>query len=76
MRLSGLVNDEFVLDKDSADWIGPGTSRRGEFHRYEVVVPPGRHAIRFQCDPPPHFTPADNRRFCYFILNFERKEIR
>ena len=76
MRLSGLLNDDFVLDRPPTDWTGPTPARHGETRYYEVTVPPGRHAIRFHCTPPPHFVPADNRRFCFFIMLFRREEIR
>ena len=76
MRLSGLLNDDFVLDRPPTDWTGPTPARHGETRYYEVTVPPGRHAIRFHCTPPPHFVPADNHRFCFFIMLFRREEIR
>jgi hypothetical protein len=76
MRLSGLINDEFILDRPPTEWSGPIPMRHGETRYYEVTVPPGRHAIRFQCTPPDHFVPADNRRFCFFIMFFRREEIR
>jgi len=76
MRLSGLINDEFVLDKGPTDWSGPVPARQGEGRYWEITVPPGRHPIRFQCTPPSTFVPADHRRLCYFILLFKREEIR
>lgn len=75
MRLSGLVNDEFVVDKPT-DWTGPLPFRHGIHKPYVVEVPPGRHAIHFHCTPPPGFVPADHRKFCYFIMLFKREEIR
>ena len=75
MRLSGLANDEFTLDRPPTDWSGGFPARSGESRYYEVVVPPGRHPIRFHCTPPSHFVPADNRRFCFFIMLFRREEI-
>jgi hypothetical protein len=76
MRLSGLAEDEFTLDRPPTEWIGTIPIRSGETRYYEVTVPPGRHAIRFHCTPPSHFVPADNRRFCFFIMFFRREEIR
>jgi len=76
MRLSGLITDEFILDRPPTEWIGPTAARHGETRYYEVTVPPGRHPIRFHCTPPSHFVPADNRRYCFFIMFFRREEIR
>jgi hypothetical protein len=76
MRLSGLINDAFTLDRPATDWSSGAPARSGETRYYEVTVPPGRHAIRFHCTPPSHFVPADNRRFCFFIMFFRREEIR
>jgi hypothetical protein len=75
MRLSGLVHDEFTLDRPPTDWSGGFPARSGESRYYEVTVPPGRHPIRFHCTPPSHFVPADNRRHCFFIMFFRREEI-
>jgi hypothetical protein len=76
MRLAGLIEEEFVLDKGPTDWSGPTPNRYGKERYFVVRVPPGRHAIRFHCTPPPDFVPADHRKFCFFIMNFRRKEIR
>jgi hypothetical protein len=76
MRLSGLANDDFPLDSRPTDWSGPVPSRHGAYKDLVVEVPPGRHAIHFHCTPPPNFVPVDHRKFCYFIMVFQRTEIR
>ena len=36
-----------------------------------VIVPPGRHAVRFRCDPPFGYSPKDSRRLVFFLSQFE-----
>ena len=74
MRLSGLVSDAFPLNKPPTI-IGPPATRFPDHRFFEFVVPPGRHAIRFQCDPPPHFVAPDYRGHSYFIMLFNLKEV-
>ena len=74
MKLSGLINDEFELDKKPTIW-GPPATRFGLPKEYAVEVPPGRHAIRFHCTPPSHFVSTDYRNLCFFIMHFKREEI-
>jgi hypothetical protein len=74
VKLSGLVNEEFELDKEPTSW-GPPVSRSGLGKQYVVEVPPGRHSIRFRCKPPSHFAPSDYRNLCFFIMQFNREEV-
>lgn len=73
MRLSGLKEMEFELDKKPTDW-GATPTRYGEEVAFDVEIPPGRHALRIHCTPPSHFVATDHRKLCYFILNFKRAE--
>jgi hypothetical protein len=72
LRLSGLVNDAMELDKPTA--VG-GVPAGGEYREYDIVVPPGRHAIYFRCTTPPHFVPTDYRRLCFYIMDFSMREM-
>ena len=76
VRLSGLVTDEFNFVRSAVDPGAAPTTRQGVRKSYLVQVPPGRHAIRFHCTPPPDFVAADHRGLCYYIMLFDRKEIR
>jgi hypothetical protein len=37
----------------------------------EFVVPPGRHEVRFRCQPPASFIPSDARKLFYFIAGLK-----
>ena len=39
-------------------------------HAVTVVVPPGRHAVNFECPPPPDWWPHDGRRHVFFLTQF------
>ena len=72
MHLSGLVEDRFSIEKASGD----RDLRHSEITKmYSFTLPPGRHAIRFRCNPPPDFVPLDHRKLCYFIADFQKAEI-
>ncbi len=73
MRLIGLVDDDFNLERKSADW---NYKKDGVEKHYQFELPPGRHSIRIRCTPPAGFIPNDNREFCYSIKDFKFKEIR
>jgi hypothetical protein len=73
MRLTGLVDDDFNLERKSTDW---NPKKDGMERHYQFELPPGRHSIRIRCTPPPGFIPNDNREFCYSIKDFKFKEIR
>jgi hypothetical protein len=72
MRLSGLVNDSFDLDripgKDEND-----TKRYGTPKSYTFELPPGRSSIRIRCSPPDYFS-SDSRNLCYFVKDFKLTE--
>ncbi len=74
LQLSGLVNDDFPLDKKPTEF-GTPVIRHIVPKDYIVEVPPGRHKIDFRCTPPPHYIPTDHRNLCFYILQFEMKEI-
>jgi len=42
---------------------------------YEIVVPPGRHAIDFHCKPPENFYSTDSRYLCFYVANFSAEEL-
>jgi hypothetical protein len=65
-HLSGLVDDDFVLERDP---------KSGERKTYRIEVPPGRATIRVRCTPPPHFLPADVRKLCYTVKDFRMTEL-
>jgi hypothetical protein len=71
-HVTGLgVDDEFVVERVH----GESDTRYAPTDKvYEVVVPPGRHALRFRCAPPPGFVSADNRGLCYFIKDFRKTD--
>jgi hypothetical protein len=72
-RISGLgVDDEFVLERTHPEG---DTKYVPEPKTYPVTVPPGRHALRFRCTPPPGFISADYRGLCYFIKDFKKTEV-
>jgi hypothetical protein len=72
IRLSGLVEDHFTMEKP-----GPGGDpRAAEVEKtYIFTLPPGRHAIHFRCTPPRDFIPYDHRKLYYSIRDFERAEV-
>jgi hypothetical protein len=72
MQLSGLVEDQFPIEKPRAD---RDPRNGGPIRTYTFTLPPGRHAIRFRCTPPPDFMPSDHRKMCYFIKDFEKAEV-
>jgi hypothetical protein len=74
MRLSGLVEDEFTLDKTKLE----GDSGTGVAHKtYQFEVKPGREAIHIHCTPPPrYYYPEDNRNACYHVNDFKIEELR
>ena len=74
LQLSGLVNDEITLDKKPTEF-GIPVVRHVLPKQYVIEVPPGRHAIRFVCTPPAHYVPTDHRKLCYFVMNFDMKEL-
>jgi hypothetical protein len=76
IRLTGLVNDEFDFVRSAADFSATPPNRLAVRKSYVIEVPPGRHAIRFHCTPPPDFVAADQKGLCYYIMLFDRKEIR
>jgi hypothetical protein len=73
MNVAGLgVNEDFVIERP----FGETDTRQHLTHKpYRVEVPPGRHALRFRCTPPPDFIPSDHRRLCYFIKDFRKTEV-
>ena len=42
--------------------------------RYAFTVPPGRHLVSFECDPPKGFVPEDSRRRVFFMGEFTLRE--
>jgi hypothetical protein len=74
IKLSGLgiENDEFEIDKKPMDWE---EQKYGVTREYTIAVPPGRHALRIRCIPPPGYIHADYRRLCYYIKEFKMSEI-
>jgi len=71
MKLTGLINDEFEMDRRSDDW---DAKQFGMPRKYELEVPPGRHRIDIRCTPPPDFVPGDIRKLCYYVLNVHIEE--
>ena len=49
-----------------------GDDKPAEYAR-EVVVPPGRHAVRFHCTPHAPVLPADSRNYHFTILDFRTR---
>jgi hypothetical protein len=73
MRLNGLIEDDFTLEKKSTDW---DNRKDGVEKQYRFEVPPGRHSIQIRCTPPSDFIPSDSRKLCYTIKDFKLKELR
>jgi hypothetical protein len=73
MKLSGLVEDEFSLDKKLLE---KDLKKDGQEKKYRIEVPPGRHAIHIHCSPAPQFIPDDSRRLCYYLKEFKFEEQR
>jgi hypothetical protein len=71
VRLSGLADDEFWLEKGPNDWA---TRKYGVRKEYAVTLKPGRNVLRIRCDPPPEFAPRDYRKQCYFVMDFVKHE--
>ena len=40
-----------------------------------VVVPPGRHVVRFRCRMPDSYLPQESRRLAFFIAQFHATEL-
>jgi hypothetical protein len=70
---SGLVTDEFSLERKVGDWEA---KRYGAEKRYRIEVPPGRHTIRIRCYPPDDFLPDDRRNLSYYVKDFKIEEVR
>jgi hypothetical protein len=73
MQLSGLVEDDFHIDRKSSD---KDLRKESVEKRYQIEVPPGRHAIHFKCTPSPQFIPDDSRRLCYYMTDYKFEEQR
>ena len=56
--------DEVEVEHKPGDW---DTRNYGPRKEYVVRVPPGRHFVRFRCEPPEFFRPGDPRPLCYFL---------
>lgn len=41
---------------------------------YEIVVPPGRHAVAFRCPPPPGYRVTDHRHAVFYVGRFRLTE--
>lgn len=39
-----------------------------------ITVPPGRHSVRFECDPPTDWLPDHSRRHLFFVAQFTMTE--
>lgn len=66
--------DEIVFERKDGDLNRP----RGEVgvaKAYLLEVPPGRHTVRFRCQPPPKFMPG-SPPYCYYIMNFQFGEVK
>jgi hypothetical protein len=65
VRIDGrsVWTERFPVNKDS-----PMTSR-------VVVVPPGRHTVRFCGRPPDDYRPTDSRRLTFFIAQWRMTEV-
>jgi hypothetical protein len=74
MKFSGLVDDEFGMEWKQTLERDP--LRVGVERRYEVLVPPGRHAMHMHCTPSPQFIPDETRRLCYYVKDFKIEELR
>ena len=72
LRLSGLIEDRFAVEKSRGD---RDPRNGGDVKTYTFDLPPGRHAVRVRCTPPPDFIPFDHRKMCYFIKDFEKAEV-
>jgi phosphoglycerol transferase len=59
---SDFISDTLKIATEPAQW-----SRT-------VVVPPGKHVIKFTCDAPPAYYPPDPRVFVFRITNFKLSE--
>lgn len=70
-QLSGLVDDEFEVDKRGPTWE---REQLGVRRAYRIEVPPGRHRVRIRCTPPDDFIPNDSRRLCFYVINVSRHE--
>jgi hypothetical protein len=75
LTFSGLVNDEFTLDKIHDKDDPQDLRHHGVPKKYEgLKLEPGRSQIHIRCRPPSYFLPFDRRNLCYFITNFRLTE--
>jgi hypothetical protein len=65
VRIDGgpVWGERFPVNRDS-----PMTSR-------QVVVPPGRHTVRFRGRPPDEYLPTDSRRLTFFVAQWRMTEV-
>lgn len=72
VTISGLIEAELDLEKGA----GPGGKDGGTPLTFTVAVPPGRHPIRFRCDPPGNYMPVDAQYDLFYIRNFSMREVK
>ena len=56
-----------------ADELAIGSEGKPAEYAREVVVPPGRHEVRFRCTPLAPVLPADSRNHHFMILDFRTR---
>ena len=77
MEFSTLSKEPSTLSIRGAIWEDTVTDLREKPKAYErtIVLPPGRHAVEFDCPPPNTFLPADSRWLFFSISNFTWEEV-
>jgi hypothetical protein len=71
-----LTIDGDLAGPDGTRWEGTyliDNRERPEEYARELVVPPGRHAVRFECVPLAHVLPSDSRHHVFTLLNFRTR---
>lgn len=76
MVFGNLMAESADLKIDGAIWSDRFPVNRDVTSKtYTIVVPPGRHTIRFICKPPAEYRPSDTLEQIFFVAQFEATEI-
>ena len=76
MVFGNLMAESADLKIDGAIWSDRFPVNRDVTSKtYTIVVPPGRHTIRFTCKPPADYRPRDTLEQIFFVAQFEVAEI-
>ncbi len=77
MDFATLHKEPTTLSIRGAIWDDAVEDLREKPKAYErvLIVPPGWHAVEFDCPPPPTFLPADSRWLFFSVTNFTHAEV-